>query len=70
MKSELRRIRKAMGLRMIDLAVKAGVGVSTVWQLENGYGGRATEDTKRKIASGLCLRVEDVFPESKAPKSA
>ena len=68
MVENLRSIRKKLGLRQIDLAIKAGCGVSTVWLVENGYANRISENLKRKIALALGHGVEDIFPESKAPK--
>jgi DNA-binding LacI/PurR family transcriptional regulator len=49
---------------MVDVALKSGVGVSTVWLIENGYIARVSNKTKRKIAKGLSLRIGDLFPLS------
>ena len=61
MKSKLRERRKALNLRMIDIALKSGVGVSTIWLIEQGYGQRVTTKTKRKIATALGTTEEELF---------
>ena len=61
--NKLTEIRKKRKLRMVDIALKSGVGVSTVWLIEHGYIVRVSNRTKRKIAKGLGLKVEDIFPE-------
>jgi transcriptional regulator with XRE-family HTH domain len=61
MKSKLRERRKALNLRMIDTALKSGVGVSTIWLIENGYSQRVSLQTKRKIATALGVNIEELF---------
>lgn len=68
MVENLRTIRKKLGFRQVDLALKAGCGVSMIWLIENGYANRVSGNLKRKIALALGHRVQDIFPESKAPK--
>ena len=63
----LRTIRKKLGLRQVDLALKAGCGVSMIWLIENGYANRVSGNLKRKIALALGHRVEDIFPEAATP---
>ena len=63
MKNKLREKRKELNLRMIDVALKSGVGVSTVWLIENGYIKRISYETKRKIASGLNTTIHKLFGE-------
>lgn len=64
----LRTIRKELGLRQLDVALRAGCGIATIGLAEGGYGSRLSPKLKKKIAKALGHRVEDVFPESKAPK--
>lgn len=61
MKSKLRERRKALNLRMIDIALKSGVGVSTIWLIENGYSRRVTLQTKRKISTALGANIKELF---------
>ena len=61
--NKLKQIRQNMGLRQIDLAKRAGVGLTTIWYLENGYDDRASQKTKKKIAQGLKLKIQEVFPQ-------
>jgi len=56
--------REILKLRIVDVALKAGVGVSTVWLIENGYASRTSEKTKEKVASALQCSVQEIFPES------
>ena len=61
--NKLKEKREQAGLRQIDLATLCGVGIATVWNLEHGYDVRAKEETKEKIATGLKVKVEELFPE-------
>ncbi|MBN1270899.1 MAG: helix-turn-helix transcriptional regulator [Candidatus Aminicenantes bacterium] len=61
MTNKLKEKRKEMKLRMIDVALKTGVGVSTIWLIENGYSERISKETKQKIAAGLNTTVEELF---------
>ena len=63
MKSSLREKRKIFNLRIIDLAIKSGVGVSTIWLIEQGYERRTSGETKKKIARALDSTVEEIFGE-------
>ncbi len=60
--STLRAARERRGLRLIDLATLCDVGMATVWNLENGYEQRASKKTKEKIAAGLGMKEEELFP--------
>lgn len=63
-KNKLRQKREALGLRMIDVAIQSGVGISTLWLLENGYSEKASRKTKEKISRVLQTPVQELFPES------
>ena len=55
-------LRKAKGLSQAQLAVGAGVSLTTVFYLELGYEARTGEDIKKKLAEFFDVDVEDVFP--------
>ena len=62
--NKLKKIRQNMRLRQIDLAKRAGVGLTTIYYIESGYEERASQKTKEKIALGLGKKVEEIFVES------
>lgn len=61
MRNELREKRRDLNLRMIDVALKSGVGVSTIWLIEQGYDQRVSTETKTKIPSVLGTTIEELF---------
>jgi len=61
LRNELREKRKVLNLRMVDVALRSGVGVSTIWLIEQGYDQRVSTETKRKIASALGTTIEELF---------
>ena len=61
--NKIREVRQERGLRLVDAAKLFGIGCSTLWLIENGYAERASEKTRKKIAAGLGLKVEELFPE-------
>ena len=60
--NKIKLIRESKGLRQIDVAKLCGVGIATIWNLEHGLDERASEKTRKKIAAGLGLKVEELFP--------
>ena len=64
MEKNLKAIRKKQGLGQLDIALRAGCGISTVSLIERGYASRISPELKRRIAHALRCRVEDVFPEA------
>lgn len=60
MDNKLQIIRKKQGLRLVDVAKKSGLGISTIWLVENGYEG-ISEETKAKLAKGLNTNVSELF---------
>lgn len=60
--NKLREMRENRGLRLIDVATQCGVGIATIWNIENGYEQRASKKTKEKIAAGLGMKEEELFP--------
>lgn len=61
--NKLREKREELSLRQVDVAKLTGVGLTTIWLLENGYDRRVSQKTKKKIAQGLKLKVQEVFPQ-------
>ena len=62
--NKLKKMRLDRGLRQVDLAVMSNVGATTIWLIEQGFEKRASEKTKRKIASALKVSVKDIFSEN------
>ena len=63
MKNNLREKRKIFNFRLIDLAIKSGIGISTIWLIEQGYERRTSRETKKKIAQALDSTIEEIFGE-------
>ena len=61
MGNEIRKKRKSLGFRMVDLSLRSGVGVSTIWLIEQGYNKRVLPETKKRIAGALDSTVEELF---------
>ena len=59
--NRLRETREGLGLRQVDVAKLSGVGLTTIWLIENGYDSRVSQKTKKKICSGLKLKEKDLF---------
>ncbi len=60
--TELRRKRKAEGLTMVDLAIKARVPYQTLCRYERGYA-RPSLQTARKLATALSAEISELFPD-------
>ena len=56
----LRALRVNAGLTQIELAERAGVGLTTIVRLEAGRGKRPYPGTRRKIATALGVTIADV----------
>ena len=63
MSNRVREKRKNLNLRMIDVAIMSGVGISTIWLAENGYAERVSEKTRKKIACALQCSIQEIFPQ-------
>lgn len=61
--NRIKEVREERGLRQLDVAKMCGIGVSTLWLIEQGYDQQVSEKTKRKIAAGLGSKIELLFPE-------
>jgi transcriptional regulator with XRE-family HTH domain len=60
--SKLRELRKAQNLTLHELARKARVSYTTVWNLENGPEEKVRSDTKYRVAEVLGVDPETLFP--------
>ena len=60
--NKIRSLRRVQGLSQAELAVHAGVSVTTIYFLEMGYEERTTDETKKKIARFFDADVDDIFP--------
>lgn len=60
--NKLKALRKARGLTQPEVAVGAGISITSVYYLELGYEERTTEKTKKKLAKFFKCDVEDIFP--------
>ena len=62
--TKLRKMRKAAGLKQVELAALSGVSVGRVCYYEVGYF-LPTLPTARKLAKALGCRVSDLFDAQK-----
>jgi DNA-binding XRE family transcriptional regulator len=60
--NKLKALRKVKGLSQPQVAVGAGVSITSVYYLELGYEERTTAKTKEKLAKFFECDVEDIFP--------
>ena len=60
--NKIKSLRRAQGLSQAEVAVRAGVSVTTIYFLEMGYEERTTDETKKKIAKFFEVEVDDLFP--------
>jgi DNA-binding XRE family transcriptional regulator len=66
--SKIRQLRKAQDppLTLKELARKAGVSYTTVWNLENGPEEKVHPDIKHKVAQALGADAMDLYPSEEA----
>jgi DNA-binding XRE family transcriptional regulator len=60
--NKIKALREARGLSQAEVAVGAGVAVTTVYFLEMGYEKKTTEEVKKKIADFFKCDGDDIFP--------
>lgn len=60
--NKIKTLRKIRGLSQPEIAVGAGISITSVYYLELGYEERTTEKTKKKLAKFFKCDVEDIFP--------
>ncbi len=60
--NHLKQLREAAGLTQFELAVKAGLNLSAITQIESGRRRSPRIDTCRAIAVALGVTVDDIWP--------
>ena len=60
--NKIKSLRKERKLSQPQLAVGAGLSISTIYFLELGYEERTTEETRQKLATFFDCDVNDLFP--------
>jgi len=60
--NRLRSLRKNMGLSQTQLAAGVGVGIPTIYYIEQGYDEKTTIETKKKFAKFFKCDINDIFP--------
>jgi len=60
--NKIKALRQAQGLSQAEVAVRAGVSVTTIYFLEMGYEERTTEEVKKKIAKFFDVDIDNIFP--------
>lgn len=61
---KLREYREKAGLSQVELSVKSGVGLTTIYRIENGKFDNATVGTIKKLAKTLRCKPGDFFGKS------
>lgn len=62
-KNNIKKIRKAREMRLIDVAEKSGISVGYLSHLENGSRSNPSIDVMEKISFALLKSVTEVFFE-------
>lgn len=60
--NKIKALRKVRGLSQPEVAVGAGVSITTIYNLELGYEERTMDKTKKKLAKFFKCDVDDIFP--------
>jgi len=60
--NRIKVLRKERGLTQPQVAVGAGISISTLWAIESGYDEKTTKETKRKLAQFFKCNISDIFP--------
>ena|GEM_PF-1854458 len=65
---KMRELRKAHNpaLTLQELARRAGISYTTVWNLENGYDEKVNPEIMHKVARILGVEAMDIFPSEEA----
>lgn len=61
--SAMRKKRKSLGFRLIDLAEKTEISAAWLWSLENGYKKGISREIKLKVAQVLDSTTKELFGE-------
>lgn len=59
--SKLKKLRKKMNMRQIDLAKKANISITWLWALENGFDERVSKKIKERVSLALACKYEELF---------
>jgi DNA-binding XRE family transcriptional regulator len=60
--NKVKTLRKKRNLTQPQVAVGAGIGVTTLWMIESGYDAKISPEIKKKIADYFNCEVSDIFP--------
>lgn len=60
--NKLETLRKEKNLTQVQLAVFAGVAITTIWMIEHGYDRATSKRTKQKFADFFKCTPSDLFP--------
>jgi len=60
--NRVKSLRENMKLSQIQVATGAGISVTTIWMIEQGFDEKTTEMTKQKIADFFKCDILDIFP--------
>jgi len=61
--STMKKKRKSLGFRLIDLAEKTGISMAWLWSLENGYKKGVSIEIKLRVAQALNSTTKELFGE-------
>lgn len=60
--NRVKSLREKYNLRQAEVAQGAGIAISTLWFIEQGFDKKTTIETKRKLADYFKCDIEDIFP--------
>lgn len=60
--NRLKVLRHSRELTQIEVAAGAGISLTTLWYLEQGFDKKATQETKEKLAKFFDVKMSDIFP--------
>lgn len=60
MKTKLRELRKRRNMTQAELAMRCGLGINTISEIECGHRKTIWIDTLNKLAQGLGVKVDEL----------
>lgn len=60
--NKVKSLRRQRGLKQIDVAAGSGTTITTVWNIEQGYERRVSDQIKQKLADFFECDIDDIFP--------
>jgi len=60
--NRVKSIRKSRDLTQAQAAVGIGIGIPTLYLIEQGLDDRTTDETKKKVAKFFRCDIDDIFP--------